>query len=189
MSEVAGFAAGNCQHSRADKGKPAERRGRKATGLPANASSSMTAGLPDSNAVVRPRFRASPKPVRCPCPPERGTREEFGMRTQLLAMLLTATLLPALAVGADAVVPGQPAPDFALKNAAGENLRLSEWRGEVVLLSFWAGWCGRCSDQLQQLEQIQKEYAGRGLKSSQQIIFFWWWMEKSFLTQLLIMPV
>ena len=86
------------------------------------------------------------------------------MRTQLLAMLLTATLLPALAVGADAVVPGQPAPDFALKNAAGENLRLSEWRGEVVLLSFWAGWCGRCSDQLQQLEQIQKEYAGRGVR-------------------------
>ena len=86
------------------------------------------------------------------------------MRTQLLAMLLTAILLPALAVGADAVVPGQPAPDFALKNAAGENLRLSEWRGEVVLLSFWAGWCGRCSDQLQQLEQIQKEYAGRGVR-------------------------
>jgi thiol-disulfide isomerase/thioredoxin len=37
-------------------------------------------------------------------------------------------------------------------------------RGEVVLLSFWAGWCGRCSDQLQQLEQIQKEYAGRGVR-------------------------
>lgn len=86
------------------------------------------------------------------------------MRTQLLAMLLTATLSPALAIGADAVVPGQPAPDFALKNPAGENQRLSEWRGEVVLLSFWAEWCGRCSDQLQQLEQIQKEYAGRGVR-------------------------
>ena len=86
------------------------------------------------------------------------------MRTQLLAMLYTATLLPALAVGSGAVLPGQPAPDFALKTVAGENQRLSEWRGEVVLLSFWAEWCGRCSDQLQQLEQLRKEYAGRGVR-------------------------
>lgn len=81
-----------------------------------------------------------------------------------LVMLLTATSLPALAVAATAVVPGQPSPDFALKNATGKNVRLSEWRGEVVLLSFWAGWCGRCTDQLQQLELIQKQYAARGVR-------------------------
>jgi peroxiredoxin len=86
------------------------------------------------------------------------------MRTQLLAMLLTANLLPALAVASDAVVPGQPAPDFVLKNAAGENLRLSEWRGEVVVLAFWADWCGRCSDQLQELARLQKEYGERGVR-------------------------
>ena len=86
------------------------------------------------------------------------------MRTLLLAMLLTANLLPALAVGAGAVVPGQPAPDFALKNVAGDNVRLSESRGDVVLLSFWANWCGRCSDQLAQLDQLQKFYAARGVR-------------------------
>jgi len=86
------------------------------------------------------------------------------MRTQLLAMLCTASLLPALAVAGDAVLPGKPAPDFALKDTAGENQRLADWRGEVVLLSFWAEWCGRCSDQLDQLEQIRKEYAGRGVR-------------------------
>jgi peroxiredoxin len=86
------------------------------------------------------------------------------MRTQLLAMLLTAVLVPTLAVASGAVVPGQPAPDFALKNAAGDNLRLSEWRGEVVLLSFWAGWCGRCSDQLQELAKLQKQYGERGVR-------------------------
>lgn len=91
------------------------------------------------------------------------------MRTQLpLAMLFTATLLsalvPARVAGGSPVVQGQPAPDFALKNLAGENLRLSEWRGEVVLLSFWAKWCGRCSDQLQELERLQKQYAGRGVR-------------------------
>ncbi|MEQ1802102.1 MAG: TlpA disulfide reductase family protein [Gammaproteobacteria bacterium] len=86
------------------------------------------------------------------------------MRTQLLAMLLTAHLLPALAVASDAVVPGQPAPDFVLKNAAGENLRLSEWRGDVVVLAFWADWCGRCSDQLQELARLQKQYGERGVR-------------------------
>lgn len=86
------------------------------------------------------------------------------MRTQLLAMLLTASLLPALAVASGNLVPGQPAPDFALKNAAGENLRLSEWKGEVVMLAFWADWCGRCSDQLQELARLQKQYGDRGVR-------------------------
>jgi peroxiredoxin len=86
------------------------------------------------------------------------------MRELLLAMLLTANLLPALAVAASSVIPGQPAPDFVLKNTAGDNVRLSESRGDVVLLSFWAGWCGRCADQLQQLEQLQKAYAPQGVR-------------------------
>jgi peroxiredoxin len=86
------------------------------------------------------------------------------MRTQLLAMLLTAYLAPAPAVASGAVVPGQPAPDFGLKNAAGENLRLSEWRGEVVVLVFWADWCGRCSDQQQELAKLQRKYGGRGVR-------------------------
>jgi peroxiredoxin len=86
------------------------------------------------------------------------------MRTQFLAMLLAANLVPALAVASGAVVPGQPAPDFALKNAAGDNLRLSEWRGEVVVLAFWADWCGRCSDQQQELAKLQSKYGERGVR-------------------------
>jgi len=87
------------------------------------------------------------------------------MRTLLpLAMLLMGTSLPTLAVGPGVVVPGQPVPDFALKTAGGDNQRLSEWRGEVVLLSFWAEWCGRCSEQLQELAGLQKQYAGRGVR-------------------------
>lgn len=86
------------------------------------------------------------------------------MRTFLLAMLLTASSLPAIAVASGSVVPGQPAPDFALKSTAGENVRLSESRGDVVLLSFWAGWCSRCSDQLKVLDQLQKAYAPRNVR-------------------------
>ncbi len=86
------------------------------------------------------------------------------MRSLLLAMLLTANLMPVLAVASGAAAPGQPAPDFVLKNTAGKNVRLSESRGDVVLLSFWADWCGRCSDQLAQLNELQKTYAPRGVR-------------------------
>lgn len=81
-----------------------------------------------------------------------------------LGLILTATLLPKLAATAGTVIAGQPAPDFALKSTAGKKLRLSEWRGEVVLMSFWAEWCGRCSDQLDQLEKLRLQHASGGVQ-------------------------
>ncbi|MDH4021630.1 MAG: TlpA family protein disulfide reductase [Gammaproteobacteria bacterium] len=81
-----------------------------------------------------------------------------------LGLILTATSLPNLAATASNAVAGQPAPDFTLKSTSGENLRLSEWRGEVVLLSFWAAWCGRCTDQLEQLDKLQQQYQAKGVR-------------------------
>ncbi len=81
-----------------------------------------------------------------------------------LATLLAAMLVQGMAVAASSVAPGLPAPEFALKNAAGHNLRLSEWRGDVVVLNFWARSCGVCADQLKDLEQLQKRYAEQGVR-------------------------
>jgi len=81
-----------------------------------------------------------------------------------LGLIVTASLSPHLAATASSAVAGQPAPDFVLKSTGGENLRLSEWRGEVVLLSFWAKWCGRCTDQLDQLEKLQQRYRSQGVR-------------------------
>ena len=58
---------------------------------------------------------------------------------------------------------GQEAPDFVLKSAGGSNIRLSEYRGEVVVLTFWASWCGDCRSQLETLAEMQDDYGTAGL--------------------------
>ncbi len=74
-------------------------------------------------------------------------------------LLITLLLMVATgAVGARSDLVMQPAPDFALKTLGGKNLRLSEYRGDVVLLSFWASWCGRCQHQLPVLGELNNRY-------------------------------
>jgi peroxiredoxin len=46
------------------------------------------------------------------------------------------------------------APDFALKGIDGRNLRLSEYRGEPLVLHFWAGWCGPCRESVPVLDAL-----------------------------------
>jgi peroxiredoxin len=59
---------------------------------------------------------------------------------------------------------GSDAPDFVLKSLAGKNLRLSEYRGEVVMLSFWATWCGDCRAQLSALGEMRDRYQDAGVE-------------------------
>jgi peroxiredoxin len=59
--------------------------------------------------------------------------------------------------GDDAAPP--LAPDFALKSTSGQNLRLSEYRGQPVLLTFWADWCGTCQPQLADLADLARRHA------------------------------
>jgi peroxiredoxin len=66
---------------------------------------------------------------------------------------------------AAAQLSGARAPDFVLKSLAGENLRLSEYRGEVVLLSFWASWCSDCRAQLADMNRMNNASGQTGLQS------------------------
>ena len=53
---------------------------------------------------------------------------------------------------------GQNAPDFVLKSSTGENLRLSEYRGDVVMINFWATWCGPCRQEMPLLDDLYARY-------------------------------
>jgi thiol-disulfide isomerase/thioredoxin len=59
---------------------------------------------------------------------------------------------------------GSPAPELALKDIRGRTLRLSDYRGKVVLLNFWATWCAPCRAEMPDLVKWQREHKSRGLQ-------------------------
>jgi len=58
---------------------------------------------------------------------------------------------------------GKEAPDFVLKSMDGKNLRLSEYRGQVVLVNFWARWAGDSRQEMPALDRINATYHRAGL--------------------------
>jgi peroxiredoxin len=58
---------------------------------------------------------------------------------------------------------GQAAPDFKFKDAKGADIRLSAYKGKVVLLDFWATWCGGCKVEIPWFIEFENQYKSRGL--------------------------
>ncbi len=84
------------------------------------------------------------------------------MKTHIfkIVLLLTSSLLISCPVWSAAV--SGPAPDFTLKSISGKNLKLSEFAGNVVLINFWASWCGPCLQEMPLLNAIHKKYEPLG---------------------------
>lgn len=78
-----------------------------------------------------------------------------------------ATLAPAQPAGPGIVLPDGSsrtrAPDFSLRTLSGERIKLSDYKGKVVILSFWATWCAPCKQELPVLQGLLDRYQNDGL--------------------------
>jgi peroxiredoxin len=76
---------------------------------------------------------------------------------------LLAGPLAGVSIAAAPTLVGKDAPDFVLKGTDGKNLRLSEYRGQVVLINFWARWAGDSRQEMPALDRINSTYNRAGL--------------------------
>ncbi|WP_068141324.1 TlpA family protein disulfide reductase [Roseimaritima ulvae] len=66
--------------------------------------------------------------------------------------------------GKSSELVGQPAPDFELRLLSGENYRLSDHQGDVIVLDFWASWCGPCMQAMPNVDEMVREFDGQGVQ-------------------------
>ncbi|MBZ0155874.1 MAG: TlpA family protein disulfide reductase [Alphaproteobacteria bacterium] len=79
------------------------------------------------------------------------------------SLLVFCILCVAAALPARAGSPGSAAPDFTLPDISGKKISLSEGKGKVVLLNFWATWCGPCRAEMPSLVNLYRELREKGL--------------------------
>jgi len=72
-----------------------------------------------------------------------------------LAALCATLIVPAFA-------GTSPAPEFSLPSRDGDSVSLQELKGQVVMLNFWASWCGPCRQEMPLLDQMHRRYSSLG---------------------------
>lgn len=86
------------------------------------------------------------------------SRLDSWLRVATVAAALALTSLGITSAGASA----SRAPTFALPSRSGDTVSLDQLKGKVVMLNFWASWCGPCRQEMPLLEQMHKRYSSLG---------------------------
>ncbi|HKE94377.1 MAG TPA: TlpA disulfide reductase family protein [Povalibacter sp.] len=81
-----------------------------------------------------------------------------GLRMWVRAAAVAATLATSSMVGASSSL----APSFTLPSRSGDMVSLDKLKGQVVMLNFWASWCGPCRQEMPLLDQMHKRYSSLG---------------------------
>jgi thiol-disulfide isomerase/thioredoxin len=80
----------------------------------------------------------------------------------ILSGAVAAALLAAVPASGTAPSSSGPAPQFTLDARGGSKISLTQYKGQVVMLNFWASWCGPCRQEMPLLENIYKKYNKMG---------------------------
>jgi cytochrome c biogenesis protein CcmG/thiol:disulfide interchange protein DsbE len=80
----------------------------------------------------------------------------------MLALMACSSSPQAAGAGVKPEKNRKAAPEFTLKDAAGRAVHLSDYRGKVVLLNFWATWCGPCRIEIPWFKDFEQQYKDRG---------------------------
>jgi thiol-disulfide isomerase/thioredoxin len=86
-----------------------------------------------------------------------GTMIRHGISAASVAMLAAFALLPCSLMA-------KRVPDPAFKTLDGKTHKVSSLRGQIVVVNFWATWCGPCKEEMPSLAALSKDYTGRGVK-------------------------
>lgn len=83
--------------------------------------------------------------------------------SRLFFAAATAAVFWSVAAFLEAKAAAAPAPDWTLNDPDGKTVRLSDFKGKVVILDFWATWCPPCRAEIPGFVALQKKYGAQGL--------------------------
>jgi peroxiredoxin len=88
----------------------------------------------------------------------------YGLGILLVALMLYLSLFSNSQYVPEGLGKGKEAPDFRLKTIEGREVSLSDYRGKVVLINFWATWCPPCREEMPLFQRVYEKYKDRGFE-------------------------